>query len=139
MPRPADREPSTGGILGMLNDATRYKLLSLLHESPEISQRELASKLGVSLGKTNYCLKALIDRGLIKAQNFQNSRKKAAYLYKLTPAGMAEKIQVTRRFLAIKLREHEELTTEIARLRSEVQSQNRLADSLEGHQTKEQQ
>lgn len=123
----------------MLNDATRYKLLSLLHESPEISQRELASKLGVSLGKTNYCLKALIDRGLIKAQNFQNSRKKAAYLYKLTPAGMAEKIQVTRRFLAIKLREHEELTTEIARLRSEVQSQNRLADSLEGHQTKEQQ
>ena len=123
----------------MLNDATRYKLLSLLHESPEISQRELASKLGVSLGKTNYCLKALIDRGLIKAQNFQNSRKKAAYLYKLTPAGMAEKIQVTRRFLAIKLREHEELTTEIARLRSEVQSQNRLADTLESHQTKEQQ
>ena len=123
----------------MLNDATRYKLLSLLHESPEISQRELASKLGVSLGKTNYCLKALIDRGLIKAQKFQNSRKKAAYLYKLTPAGMAEKIQVTRRFLAIKLREHEELTTEIARLRSEVQSQNRLADTLESHQTKEQQ
>jgi EPS-associated MarR family transcriptional regulator len=106
----------------MLNDATRYKLLSLLEDNPELSQRDLANKLDISLGKTNYCLKALIDRGLIKAQNFQNGRKKAAYLYKLTPAGVNEKIQATRRFLALKLREHAELTSEIEQLRSEVQS-----------------
>lgn len=123
----------------MLNDATRYKILSLLHESPDISQRQLASKLGVSLGKTNYCLKALIDRGLVKAQNFQNSRKKAAYLYKLTPAGMTEKIQVTRRFLAMKLKEHEELTGEIERLRMEVRAQTRLPDRAEGGKPGEQQ
>lgn len=121
----------------MLNDATRYKLLSLLHENPEISQRQLASKLGVSLGKANYCLKALIDRGLVKVQNFQNSRQKASYLYKLTPAGMAEKIQVTRRFLAARLEEHKELTNEIERLRNEVRSQDPLAETLNSHQQKE--
>lgn len=123
----------------MLNDATRYRILSLLHESPDISQRQLASKLGVSLGKTNYCLKALIDRGLVKVQNFQNSRKKAAYLYKLTPAGMTEKIQVTRRFLAMKLKEHEELTSEIERLRTEVRAQTHLPDTAEGGNPGEQQ
>ena len=110
----------------MIDDTVRYRLLTLLEENPELSQRDLAARLGISLGKTNYCLKALIDRGLIKAQNFQNSRKKAAYLYKLTPAGMAEKIQVTRRFLAIKVKEHEELTSEIERLRTEVRTQPRL-------------
>jgi EPS-associated MarR family transcriptional regulator len=123
----------------MIDDTVRYRLLTLLEGHPELSQRELAAKLGISLGKTNYCLKALIDRGLVKVQNFQNSRKKAAYLYKLTPAGMTEKIQVTRRFLATKLKEHEQLTDEIERLRAEVRSHKRLEDMPERRQPGKQQ
>jgi EPS-associated MarR family transcriptional regulator len=109
----------------MLDDKVRYRLLSLLEENPELSQRETADILGISLGKTNYCLNALIGKGLIKVQNFRNSRNKAAYLYKLTPAGISERIRVTRRFLARKLLEHAELSDEIQRLRCEVQSHRR--------------
>ncbi|MDH3842019.1 MAG: MarR family EPS-associated transcriptional regulator [Chromatiales bacterium] len=109
----------------MLDDATRYRLLTLLQENPELSQRDLAERVGISLGKANYCLRALIDRGWVKIHNFRNSSNKSAYLYKLTPAGLNEKIQVTRRFLAHKVREHADLTAEIERLRCEVESQNR--------------
>lgn len=76
--------------------------------------------MGISLGKTNYCLKALIDKGLVKVQNFRNSKNKIAYLYKLTPAGMNDKIRVTRRFLAGKVKEHAELSNEIERLKCEM-------------------
>ena len=107
----------------MLDDDTRYRLLSLLQRNPELSQRELAQKIGISLGKTNYCLKALIDRGWIKIHNFRSSRNKSAYLYKLTPAGVAEKMHVTRRFLARKLQERELLAHEIEELMSEVQKE----------------
>ncbi len=106
----------------MLDDAMRYQLLSLLEDNPELSQRDLAGKVGMSLGKTNYCLKALIEIGWIKIHNFRNSRNKRAYLYKLTPAGVREKVQVTRRFLALKLKEHAEITFQIEQLRHEVQS-----------------
>jgi len=106
----------------MLDDKVRYRLLSLLDENPELTQRELADKMGISLGKTNYCLKALINRGLVKVQNFRKSNKKVAYLYKLTPAGVNDKIQVTRRFLARKVQEHAELSNEIERLKSEMES-----------------
>jgi EPS-associated MarR family transcriptional regulator len=104
----------------MLDDVTRYRLLHLLETNPELSQRELADEIGFSLGKTNYCVKALIDKGWVKARRFRNSRNKIAYLYQLTPTGVAEKIRVTRRFLAQKIREHEVMTAEIERLKQEV-------------------
>lgn len=115
----------------MLNDDTRYQLLSLLQRNPELSQRELAEKLGISLGKTNYCLKALIDKGWIKIHNFRNSRNKSAYLYRLTPSGVSEKMRVTRRFLARKLRERDQLVDEIEALRREVQTQTSSGDIVD--------
>ncbi len=104
----------------MIDDETHYKILKLLQEDPHISQRALAEVLGVSLGKTNYCLKALIGRGLIKAKNFRNSSNKAAYAYFLTPMGMEEKASVAVRFLKRKMTEYETLREEIESLRSEV-------------------
>ncbi len=106
----------------MLDDETHYKILKLLQEDPHISQRALADVLGVSLGKTNYCLKALIGRGLVKARNFRNSNNKAAYAYFLTPMGMEEKAKVTARFLKRKMAEYETLREEIKSLRREVGS-----------------
>jgi len=113
----------------MLDDDTRYRLLSLLQRNPELSQRELADRIGISLGKTNYCVKALIDKGWIKIHNFRNSRNKSAYLYKLTPAGVHAKMQVTRRFLARKLKEHEMIANQIEELRREVQAEAQLGHS----------
>lgn len=107
----------------MLDDVTRYRLLRLLEENPELSQRELAERVGISLGKANYCMRALIEKGWVKTQNFRNARNKSAYLYKLTPRGMSEKVRVTREFLAYKLREHENIAAEIERLRDEVGKQ----------------
>lgn len=109
----------------MLDDATRYQLLTVLQENPELSQRDLAERIGISLGKTNYCLKALTNRGWVKIDNFRNSSNKSAYLYKLTPAGINEKIRVTKRFLAHKVQEHAALTDEIEQLRREVELQAR--------------
>lgn len=104
----------------MADDETHYKILRLLQNDPHISQRALAETLGVSLGKTNYCLKALANKGLIKARNFRNSRNKAAYAYFLTPKGMEEKAKVTVRFLKFKMAEYESLREEIELLRQEV-------------------
>lgn len=100
----------------------RYKLLSLLDENPELSQRELAKELGISLGKTNYCLKALVEKGWVKTRNFRNSSNKRAYIYKLTPAGVKEKAYATRRFLALKLKEHFEISSQIEQLRNELRA-----------------
>lgn len=104
----------------MFDDATRYKLLSLLEQNPTLSQRELAKAAGISLGKVNFCINALVEKGWVKIRNFQNTQRKRAYLYKLTPSGIAEKSQVTRRFLARKLEEHEAITREISELRKQV-------------------
>lgn len=104
----------------MLTDEYRYKILKLIEANPEISQRQLARELGVSLGKTNYCLKALIEKGLLKAANFRNSQNKMAYVYKLTPKGIEEKTSVTVRFLKARLKEYETLQSEIEQLRKEV-------------------
>lgn len=109
----------------MLDDATRYRILRLLEDRPELSQRDIAEAIGISLGKTNYCLKALIEKGWVKIDNFRNSRNKSAYLYKLTPAGMSEKVSVTRRFLARKLREHDQILGDIEQLRREVRSHDK--------------
>jgi len=103
-----------------MDDSTRYRLLKLLHQHPGLSQRELARRMGISLGKTNYCLQALIKVGAIKVRNFRNAQNKAAYLYKLTPAGIEEKAQVTKRFLKRKLAEYEEIQQQIAELEADV-------------------
>ena len=105
--------------LNQTND-THLKVLRRIEENPEITQRELAQELGVSLGKVNYCLKALIDRGWVKANNFRNSHNKASYAYLLTPSGLEEKTKITLRFLKQRMREYEQLKSEIAELEAEV-------------------
>jgi EPS-associated MarR family transcriptional regulator len=103
-----------------IHQETHLKVLRLLQANPHMSQRELAAALGVSLGKANFCLRALLDKGLLKVQNFRNSQRKLAYAYLLTPAGLAEKAALTRRFLARKMQEYELLHAEIEALRREA-------------------
>lgn len=104
----------------MLTDEYRYKILKLVEADPEISQRELASRLGISLGKANYCLKALVDVGVLKVGNFRNNKNKMAYAYLLTPRGIEEKASITMRFLKQKLQEYEHLQAEIEELRRDA-------------------
>jgi EPS-associated MarR family transcriptional regulator len=99
-----------------------YKLLQVLQESPDISQRELARRVGVSVGKTNYCLKALIEKGLVKAASFGRSENKVAYAYLLTPRGVEEKFAATKEFLRRKQAEYVALEREIEQLRVEVKA-----------------
>jgi EPS-associated MarR family transcriptional regulator len=106
----------------MLTDEYRYKILKALEHNPEISQRDLARELGVSLGRVNFCLKALINVGLLKVTNFRNSRNKLAYMYLLTPSGVKEKSLITERFLKFKMQEYEALEAEINMLRSEAKN-----------------
>jgi len=101
-------------------EAAHYRVLRLIEEQPEISQRELARTLGVSLGKTHYLLKALLDKGLVKADNFRRSDNKLAYAYLLTPSGIAAKLELTRAFLRLKEDEYRAAHEEIARLRLEL-------------------
>ena len=104
----------------MLSDEYRYKILKRLEAKPEISQRELAGELGISLGRVNYCVQALIEKGLIKAKNFRNSKNKKGYAYLLTPRGIEDKARMTVEFLKIKIAEHEALTKEIKNLREDA-------------------
>jgi len=104
----------------MLDDGLRYRLLALLQQNPNLSQRAIAQSLGISLGKVNYCLKALIARGWIKAMKFCRDGNKKAYAYILTPEGLEEKALVTIRFLKRKIREYEEIQKEIEKLKKEV-------------------
>ncbi|MFZ4537535.1 MarR family EPS-associated transcriptional regulator [Propionivibrio sp.] len=104
----------------MLSEDLRYKLLKLLAEEPQISQRDLAGRLAISVGKTNYCLSALVDIGLVKINNFRKADNKIAYAYLLTPRGIEEKSKVTVSFLQRKIREYGELQEEIEMLRQEV-------------------
>ena len=101
-------------------EAAHYKVLRLIEEQPEISQRELARALGVSIGKTHYLMKALLDKGLVKADNFRRSDNKLAYAYLLTPSGIAAKLELTRAFLRLKEDEYRAAHEEIARLRLEL-------------------
>ena len=91
-----------------------------MQENPDLTRRELAEKLGMSVGGLNYCLNALIDKGLVKMQNFSNSKNKFKYVYLLTPMGIAEKIAQTTRFLSRKMEEYEALRLEIETLKSKV-------------------
>ena len=106
----------------VLSDADRYRILKRLEEHPEVSQRDLAGELGISLGKVNYCLAALISRGLLKVENFRNNRHKRAYMYYVTPKGFEEKARVTARFLRTRIAEYQALEHEIAELRKEAEA-----------------
>jgi len=104
----------------MVDQEIKYKILKALEVNPELSQRDLAEKLGISLGKANYCIRALIEKGLVKVQRFRNAQNKSAYFYLLTPSGIEEKARVTIRFLKAKLKEYERLREEIKQLKSEA-------------------
>ena len=106
----------------MLTDETRYRILKLLEADPHASQRRISDELGISLGRVNYCLNALIKKGLVKANNFRNSENKRAYLYLLTPRGIEERTRVTARFLRVKLDEYEILKRELEELQREAAS-----------------
>ena len=113
----SDTALSTGA-----RDELRLRVLRALEANPELSQRQLAAELGVSLGGVNYALKALTERGFVKADNFRKSGTKVAYLYVLTPKGIAEKSSLAAAFLGRKLEEYEVLRQEIATLKGEVGS-----------------
>ena len=112
-------------------DELRLKVLRALDANPELSQRQLAAELGVSLGGANYALKALMERGFVKANNFRKSGSKAAYLYVLTPKGVVEKTSLATAFLGRKLAEYEVLKQEIEALKSEVVSGDSDASGVE--------
>jgi EPS-associated MarR family transcriptional regulator len=114
-----------------MQDEIHYKLLKHLEASPNISQRELAQAMGVSVGKTNYCVRALIEKGWIKTRNFKNSNHKIAYAYVLTPKGLREKAKITTRFLKHKVREYELLKSEIEQLQREAALSS---DTLQGEE-----
>ena len=114
-----------------MTEEAHYSLLRLLEQEPQLSQREIADRMGVSLGKVNYCLRALIEKGWLKVGNFYRSENKPAYLYKLTPRGLAEKAAMTLHFLRRKEAEYQALYHEIEGLRKEV-SRNKLGPTGEG-------
>ena len=103
-----------------VSQEVRYRLLKYLAEHPEASQRELARELGVSVGKVNYCLRALVDRGLVKIRNFRKSEHKLTYAYVLTRKGLEEKVNVTYGFLRRKLDEYDSIRREIEALEAEI-------------------
>lgn len=109
----ADKEAS-------LPEDTSYRLMKLIEANPEVSQRQLAREMGISLGKANYCLNGLIEKGLVKVKNFRNSRNKLAYAYLLTPKGVREKARVTARYLERRLAEFEQIRREIEQLQAEL-------------------
>ena len=115
----------------MLTDEDRYRILRRLAKDPGASQRALAEELGISVGKVNYCLKAMIEKGFLKANNFRTSQNKRAYMYYLTPQGFEEKARVTVRFLRRKLSEYESLEAEIAQLKLEAQGVGEPAKDIE--------
>lgn len=106
----------------VLTDPQRLELLKLLQDQPQMSQRDLAQAMGVSLGKANYCLKALMEKGLVKFGNFRRNPDKREYAYLLTAAGLEEKTRITMSFLRRKVAEYEALEKEIQQLRGELEN-----------------
>ena len=117
----------------VLTDPQRLELLKLLQAKPQMSQRELAQAMGVSLGKANYCLNALMQKGLVKLESFRNNPDKRQYAYLLTKAGLEEKARITLAFLRRKVAEYETLEKEIEQLRGELKNRRLRPDvSSEG-------
>ena len=102
------------------NEEIALRVMRLLNAQPDMSQRELADQVGISLGAVNYCLKALMDKGFVKLENFHNSQHKLKYAYLLTPRGIAEKVALTSSFLKRKMEEYDALKVEIEALKAEV-------------------
>jgi EPS-associated MarR family transcriptional regulator len=102
-----------------IQEDTHFRIMRILQDNPDITQRELADQLGMSVGGLNYCLKALMEKGLVKMKNFAKSKNKFGYIYVLTPNGLAEKAAITQRFLQRKMAEYEALKLEIEALRNE--------------------
>ena len=98
----------------------QFEVLRRLHQTPQVSQRALAKDLGVGLGTINFCFQALVEKGLVKMQNFSQSKNKLRYAYLLTPAGVAEKSKLTAEFLRRKVAEYEALQAEIETLKAEI-------------------
>lgn len=105
------------------DDTTSYGLLKILEDNPSLSQRDLAGHLGISLGKVNFCLKALVEKGCLKVNNVRNSDNKLAYAYLLTPHGVEERARMTATFLQYKMQEYDRLREEIDELRREAERQ----------------
>ena len=103
-----------------IQEDTHFRIMRILQDNPDLTQRELADKLGMSVGGLNYCLNALINKGFVKMANFSNSKNKFKYVYLLTPQGIAEKIVLTSRFLKRKMEEYDALKVEIEALQAEV-------------------
>ena len=103
-----------------LQEDTYFRVMGILQENPNLTQRELADKLGLSLGGLNYCLRALIDKGFVKMQNFNKAENKLKFVYLLTPRGIKEKSALTYRFLERKMQEYETLKAEIETLKGQV-------------------
>ena len=106
--------------LAGFQEEIQFEVLRRLHQTPQISQRALAKDLGVGLGTINFCFQALVEKGLVKMQNFSQSKNKLRYAYLLTPAGVAEKSKLTAKFLRRKVAEYETLQAEIEALRAEL-------------------
>lgn len=104
----------------VLSDEHRYRIFRLIEKNPAITQREVARELGISVGKANFCVRALVEKGVLKANTFRNSRNKRAYMYVFTPGGIEEKARITLRFLKRKMEEYEALQTEIAEIKEHV-------------------
>ena len=115
----------------MLDENTHYGLLKTLEENPGLSQRDLAKRLGVSLGKVNFCLNALVEKGSLKINNFRNNENKLAYAYLLTPRGVEEKARITVMFLKHKMQEYEQLRKEIEELKREAEQKGLLENAHE--------
>jgi len=112
----------------MSDDHTSYGLLKTLEDNPSLSQRDLAKRLGISLGKVNFCLNALIEKGCLKVNNFRNSDNKLAYAYLLTPQGVEQKARMTVEYLQIKMQEYERLRAEIEELQREARQRGLVED-----------
>lgn len=107
-------------ILRSIDPDVHFRVLHLLQEEPKLTQRDLAKKLGISLGGVNYCLKALIDIGHIKAGNFSKNPNKSLYLYLLTPKGISKKAILTAGFLKRKMAEYQAIKKEIESIQSKL-------------------
>lgn len=109
--------------MASFQEEIQFEVLRRLHQTPQVSQRALAKDLGVGLGTINFCFQALVEKGLVKMQNFSQSKNKLRYAYLLTPAGVAEKSKLTAEFLKRKVAEYETLQAEIQTLKAEVNSE----------------
>lgn len=116
----AKQSPKMTSRRSQLQEDTYFRVLRMLQDNPDMTQREIAEKLGISTSGLNYCLKALIDKGWVKVQNFSQSKNKFGYIYVLTPQGIVEKTLLAGRFLKRKMTEYKELQTEIEALISEM-------------------